>query len=172
MDVASVAGIATALATVTLTALAYIFTRRTAQQAARRAIGDLANSLAMFRVEWPVVVRAARTWSSDCWPVVYGAVPREDADDLARYYAYVDVGLEFCNSVLAAAQEKHITKRALEEHYGPLVRLFVTENWPMVRDMLGHAYISPSIRSEVARIQRDGWDFDHEFAALAALSGS
>jgi hypothetical protein len=172
MGIESAAGVATALATMALTAMAYLFSRRSAQQAARRTIGDLANSVAMFRVDWPSVMRTARWWSPACWPAMYGTAPSTDADSLTRYYSYVDVGLEFCNSVLVAAHDKHITRKALDEHYGPLVRLFMTENWPIVEDMLRHTYISPIVRSEVERLTREGWGFRREFDALAAVAGT
>ncbi len=65
--VSLVASLISALATAVLGFLAFRLTRSSNRNAAERAIGDLANSLARLRVEYPEAIALARRWQPDDW---------------------------------------------------------------------------------------------------------
>jgi len=65
--VSLVASLVSALATAVLGFLAFRLTRSSNRNAAERAIGDLANSLARLRVEYPEAIALARRWQPDDW---------------------------------------------------------------------------------------------------------
>ena len=91
--------------------------------------------------------------------ILYGRRADPDADTVIRYYTYVDMGLEFCNTALSAFAEGHVSRRVYEGHYRPLVRLFLTENYPQVRSALPGPYLSTFVRDELRAARDEGWDW-------------
>jgi len=167
MEVVSLApSLISALATAVLGVLAFRRTRNSNRNAAERAIGDLANSLARLRVEYPDAIRFARRWRSEDWERLYS--DGEDSHLLLRYYSYVEVGLEFCNATLRARAAGQIREEAFRGHYGRLTRYFLTENWPIIHQMLQAPYISTYIREEISRATGEGWDWEAEHKELVA----
>lgn len=167
MEAASlVASLISAMATAVLGFLAFRLTRSSNRNAAGRAIGDLANSLARLRVEYPEAIAVARRWQPEDWERLYA--DRENSRLLLRYYSYVEVGLEFCNTTLRARDARQIRGEAFRGHYGRLTRYFLTENCPIVEQMLQAPYLSTYIRDEVARGRAEGWDWAAEHERLVA----
>jgi hypothetical protein len=136
---------------------------------ARRSIGDLHSEMARMRTEYPAVRTMCRRWSADDSLAMY------DDDDPSlqalrvRYEAYIDIGLEFCNSTLGAGSRGLLHELDFERQYRPLVHLFLAENWPFVEHVLLGPYLSGFIRDEVRRMQGSGHDWR---AAHRAVTGS
>lgn len=160
------ASLISALATAVLGLLAFLLTRNSNRHAAERAIGDLANSLARLRVEYPEALALARRWQAADWERLYG--DGENSRVLLRYYSYVEVGLEFCNTTLRARDAGQISDEAFRGHYGRLSRYFLTENWPIISQMLQAPYISTDIREEIRRAKGEGWDWAAQHEELIA----
>lgn len=154
-----VAAVVSALGTLVLGGIGLMFTRASAQQSARRAIGELASALARIRLERPEVLRCAATWEQADWDAVYLADRRPEADTLSRYYSYVEVGLEFCNATLAARADGALPSAQFDKHYGRLVTLFLVENWPIMAQLSAQPYLSGYVLDEIARLQATGFDF-------------
>ncbi len=160
------ASLISALATAVLGLLAFRLTRNSNRNAAERAIVDLANSLARLRVEYPEAIALARRWQPENWERLYG--DGQDSRLLLRYYSYVEVGLEFCNTTLRARDAGQISDEAFSGHYGRLSRYFLTENWPIINQMLQAPYISNDIQEEIRRAKGEGWDWAAEHEELIA----
>ncbi len=148
-----------ALVTAGMGVFAFRLSRASSRYAARRAIGDLASSLAAFRAQYPEVMSVARGWSPESWDVLFAAPTTEETARLVRYYSFVEIGLEFCNTTLGAYAEGNLSREAFDRHYRPLVRLFVTEHWPMISNLLQNPYLSAYLRDEIAAGRASGWDW-------------
>lgn len=165
MEVISlIASLISAGATATLGMLAFRLTRNSNRNAAERAIGDLANSLARLRVDYPEAIALAQYWQPEDWERLYG--DGEDSHLILRYYSYVEVGLEFCNTTLRAHRARQISDEAFSGHYGRLTRYFLTENWPIIDQMRQAPYLSTHIHEEIARAKTEGWDWAAEHGRL------
>lgn len=162
--VSTIAEVVTALATLSLGLVGFRFTRSADRATAERAIGDLANTMAGLRIEHPRAMRLARQWEREVWTTLYEG----NDEDAVRYYAYVDVGLEFCSTALRARDRKLISRESYDLRYGRLVRLFLVENWRIVSQMEATSpYLSEYVRREIAEARAAGWDWDARHAALA-----
>lgn len=49
-----------------------------------------------------------------------------------------------------------------------MTRYFLTENWPIMGQMLEAPYVSTYIRQEITRAQAEGWDWQAEHQRLIA----
>jgi hypothetical protein len=163
------AAVVTALSTAILGVLAFRFSRHAGQYGAQRAIGDLHTALARYRAEYPDVMRRCRTWDKNDLAAVYGIDPARDIEPLVRYAAYVDLGLEFCSTALAAAKTGLISPKVFEGHYRPLVRLFLVENYRFLETVLDGPYVSTFVRDEITAAARSGWDWQARYDLLGAL---
>ena len=170
--------VVTALSTAVIGVAAFVLSLRCGRQAAQRAIGDLAIAMVQAVREHPHVVRTAREWPQGGWDALYGTSPHPRADELAQYYAYVQIGLEFCNSTMTAHRAGHLSNDAYSRQYHRLVRLFIIENWPIVSDMSAGAFLSDYMRDEIAAGVAEGlnWEAAHRNlpvppTASAAVSG-
>jgi hypothetical protein len=90
-----------------------------------------------------------------------------------RYYSYLDLGLEFCNTALAAHSQGWIAGDVFEDHYRPLVRhpLFA-ENQPFVSFALPGPYLSSYVRDKWSAAEGEGrdWAEKHRLLAQAPLT--
>ncbi len=59
-------------------------------------------------------------------------------------------------------------RSAYEGHYQPLVRYFLTENWPIVKEMLDAVYLSSFVREYVHKTQQGGLDWEASHARLVS----
>lgn len=87
---------------------------------------------------------------------------------LVRYEAYVDVGLEFCNTALGARSRGILHKRDFVQQYQSLIHLFVAENWPFIRYALGNPYLSALLRREIAAQEAAGVDWEAAHTAITS----
>lgn len=165
MDVLSlVASLISAFATGVLGFLAFRLTRTANRNVAERAIGDLANTMARLRVEHPEAIALTRRWGAKDFAELYEQGAK--AQLRMRYYSYVDVGLEFCNTTLRARNAGQISSEAFDGHYGRLTRYFLTENWPIIEMMRHGPYLSRYVREEIDRAWKEGWDWAAEHERL------
>ena len=108
------------------------------------------------------------TWGEEGNAVLYGRAESAEAHAIVRYYSYMDIGLEFCNTCLAAHQSGLMTEAVFERHYRPLVRLFLTENYPFVQFASDGSYLSALVRAElVAATAELGWQWELQHLRLA-----
>ena len=156
-----------AVSTAVIGYTAFRLSRKAQLYAAQRAIGDLANATARFRAEHPEIMRCASRWTRADFAVLYGRADAPDADTIVRYYSYVDMGLEFCNTALAARERGVVPSDVFERHYRPLVRLFLAENYPYVSTALSGPYLSSYVRGEMEKATEGGWDWDVQHREIA-----
>ena len=161
---ALVTSIATGVLTAIVAVMAFWFSQHTQRYTAQRTIGDLQSSLVHYRAQYPEITKFSRRWTADDFVRLYD----NDNDTEVRYYGYVDLGLEFCNSALAAYRQGHIDAKVFETHYRPLVRYFLSENYPFVKCTLDGPYLSAYIRDELRTATSEGWDWSARHEDLAA----
>lgn len=154
---AVLASIATGVLTAVVAIVAFWFSRHTQRYAAQRAIGDLQSSLVHYRAQYPEITKYSRSWTTADFIRLYD--DDEENATAVRYYGYVDLGLEFCNTALAASRQHHINPKVFEAHYRPLLRYFLAENYPFVESTLNGPYLSSFIRTELQMAKNEGWDW-------------
>ena len=159
-----------ALSTAALGLIAFELSRHAQRYAVQRAIGDLQTSIARFRAEFPEVMSISPSWDAAANSRLYGRRDGTDTDDVVRYYSYVELGLEFCNTTLAAADAGRLTTDVFESHYRPLVRHFLVENYPFVCFALNGPYLSRYVRDELTAAETEGWDWPLKHRLLAEIS--
>lgn len=156
-----------AASTAILGAVAFWFTRHTQRYQVQRTVGDLQSSMAHFRAQYPEIVRYHSGWTPEYFGVLQGRTVDPDADTIVRYYSYIDIGLEYCNTALSAWDQRLISKDAFTKHYRPLIRYFVAENYPFLQSTMDGPYLSPYIRDEIIAATREGWDWEMRHELLA-----
>jgi type II secretory pathway pseudopilin PulG len=159
-----VASVVSAVSTAILGFLAFRLTRATSHNAAERAIGDLHRAMAAQRVANPDILSLAPDWTTEDWDRLYDTAA--SSMQVVRYYSYVEMGLEFCNTTLRARSSRQISKSAFEQHYRPLVRYFIAENWPIIDQMAQGPYLSGFMKTELRQGRREGWDWSDRHARL------
>lgn len=152
--------------TAILGVLAFALTRSTSRNAAERAIGDLYLHIARLRVEHPEILSVARSWEEQDWARLYAS--DASAYKVVRYYSYVELCLEFCNTALRARKNRLITGKDFTAHYESLVRYAIVENWPIINQMRDASYLSPYVRQEISRTESTGWDWAAKHEKLTA----
>ena len=163
---AVLASIASGVLTAVVAIVAFWFSQHTQRYAAQRAIGDLQSSLVHYRAQYPEITKYSRGWTTDDFIRLYAD---DDANATAvRYYGYVDLGLEFCNTALAASRRRHLHAEVFETHYRPLVRYFLAENYRFVESALDGPYLSLYIRDELHLAEQEGWDWCRRHEDLTA----
>lgn len=165
MEIVSlIGGLLGAAATVVLGIVAFGLSRRASRYSAQRAIGDLANTMAHMRSDHPEIMAIGRHWKASDMAILYGRRASPEASAIVRYYSYVDVGLEFCNTALAARDEGHIPAHVFDRHYRRLIRLFFAENWPYISQTRASQYVSQYVKDELAVAENEGltWATLHE----------
>lgn len=88
--------------------------------------------MANLRAEYPEVLAHSIQWGADETAILYGRSENPRRDSIVRYYSYIDLGLEFCNTALSAAAKGWIAPDVFANHYQPLVRHLLSENHPFV----------------------------------------
>lgn len=113
-------------------------------------------------------MRCGAQWSPGSFTVAYGRADSADAATVVRYVAYVDIGMEFCNTTLAASRSRSISAEVFERHYRPLIRLFLAENYPFLLAALDGPYLPTYVRDELAAAVAEGWDWPERHARLGS----
>ena len=173
MDAVSVTiGVVGVLSTVVLGLVAQRLSSTNQRYQARRTIGDLHSSMAHLRCEYPAIKTVCAHWDD-----LHSRRMYDDADPVAqallvRYEAYVDIGLEFCNTALGARAKGVLHKDDFVHQYQPLVRLFVAENWPFIRHALGNPYLSAFVRREIQARQAAGFDWQAAHLDITSRSAT
>jgi hypothetical protein len=129
------------LSTAAIGLVAFLLSRHAQRYAVQRTIGDLQSALARFRADHPGVMRMTTSWDAKANGVLYGRDSGSHDDDIVRYYSYVELGLEFCSTTLAAREAGRLTDDVFNGHYRPLVRHFLAENYPFVAFILAGPYL-------------------------------
>ena len=105
MEIVSlVGGLLGAISTIVLGIVAFGLSRRASRYSAQRAIGDLANTMAHMRSDHPEIMATGRHWKTSDMAILYGRRETANTSAIVRYYSYVDVGLEFCNTALHSSR--------------------------------------------------------------------
>ncbi len=148
--------------------LVYGLSREAQRNQIHKEIADLYDKVLAFRAEHPVVLGLSRLWKPDCFCAIYAQESDEDKQ-WALYTAYVELCLSFCNAVLHGWKHHHLDRGAYQGRFKPLVKLLLTENYPLVSGMLASGkYISHYVKEIVSEWQEtENWDWTKMHEDLA-----
>ena len=149
--------------------LAYWLNRQAQRNQAQKEIADLYDKVLLFRTEHPALLRLCRLWTPDRFRAIY--VQESTEDQLwATYTAYVELCISFCNAVLHGWKDHHMDRGAYEGRFKPLVKLLLTENYPLISGMLASGkYISAYIKEFVRELEEvEHWDWAKMHEELAS----
>mgnify|MGYP001228348923 CR=1 FL=1 len=127
------------------------------------------SNMVDFRVSHPVVMSLSRAWKPDKFSSVYNQGDETDDSQWVTYYSYAELCIGYCNMVLAAWYQGRMEKSSFLDHHRPLVKLLLTENYPLVENLIstGGKYLSNHIQSFVAEMSSEGWNWEQEHKLLA-----
>lgn len=137
--------------------LTFVLTRNYYRRAWARSIQTMTMSLEHIRNSHPDVTTLSRGWNSEDWINFYGSEPR--FVESIRYQRYVSMGLETCNWILTALHQRQISKKEFVESYGPWIRSFLTDNWPVIAPIHSQEFLPEFVHHEIDRLSRSGWDW-------------
>jgi len=146
------------LSTTIVGILAYNLSKQSQRATNQKAIGDLYSEMMKFRVEHPEVMKLSNQWSEVCFAMIYRQATKTERQ-WAIYYTYVELCLNFCNTVLYGHKTRVLDDIAYKRHYEPLVRLILTEHYPFVLSALNGSYLSSLIREYILLVERNGWNW-------------
>jgi hypothetical protein len=144
-----------------------LLTRRMQRAEIHREISGLYDRLMEVRLDHPEMLELGHSWTPGNLERVYRQGSAEDRE-WARYYTYVELCLGFCNAVLYARSKRLLTRDAFAGQYEPLVKLLLTEHYPILRDLLeaGGEYLSVNLKRLWHEAREAGWDWASQHAAL------
>lgn len=76
--------------------------------------------------------------------------------------------LGFCNAVAYAWRRRVLDRSAYEDHYYRIVKLLLTEHYPITNELFNNpsGYVSVYVRELRSEMERAGWDFEKSHHAL------
>lgn len=150
-----------------------LMTRRMQRAEIHREISALYDRLMDIRLANPDVLELSRRWTHEKLSSIYRQHSAEDRE-WARYYTYVELCLGFCNAVLNARSRGLLSRDAYLGQYEPLVRLLLTEHYPIVRDLqaVGGKFLSAQVKAHWRELENDGWVWRAEHDALTGTNYS
>jgi hypothetical protein len=145
-----------------------IITLSTVRSQAGKQIGDLYDQMVKFRSDHPEVMYLSRQWRSGYFAKVYGEGEPPDAK-WALYYSYVELCIGYCNAAILARRGFRIGYTCFKHYHAPLIKLILTEHYPIVDDMIsgGGEYICLYIKRFRKKLEKDGWDWAVQHSKLA-----
>lgn len=164
-------GIASAVASAAFAIVSRRHSQRAMRGEASRLIARLYDECSQRRFEYPELLSMACHWRPEYLARIYepGGPPPNGAG-WARYYAYVELGLSYCNAVLDAHANRLMDEESYAGYHARLVRLFVVENFPIVSQLCSLPYVSERIITFVTTPGSSGKHHDWATAHAALRS--
>lgn len=141
--------------------------RRAQQVEAYRAVHQLYDQMIQLKFAHPRFLVYARNWTAECMARVYRQHDTED-EKWSEYYTFVELCIGFANTVLEARDRKLIPDKEYSRQWEPLVRLVLTEHYPIISDFLKERkYVSQYLTDFVSNTSgQRPWDWRAEHASL------
>ncbi len=157
------------LASTVVGVMAYNLSRQSQRASNQRAIGDLYAKMMDFRAVHPEVMKLSNKWNVNCFAALYRQAT-ETERQWAIYYTYMELCLDFCNTVLYGHKTGALDRLAYEGHYEPLLRLILTENYPFISSSLSGSYMSELMREYLHSVETAGWNWIEKRKSLVGIS--
>lgn len=166
---AAVISMISLIATLTISIINYHHGRKLAYSHRVKEITDIYNHLAEFRFNHPEVMWLAREWESQFLTLIYSRQSTDFPEHLV-YYCYTEQCINYCNLVLQAKSEGFLRGTAYYAHHEPLVKLVLTENYPIIKDFIREGkYMSSLIGRFIDRLEQKGWNWEKEYKMVCCL---
>ena len=145
--------------------LSYSLNRQSQRASMQRSIEDLYDEMVGYRSEHPEVMKLCYRWNGNSFDALYRQRNAEEVQWVV-YYNYAELVSGFLNAVLYGRKNRLLDQCAFEGHYKPLVKLFVTENYPYFLSISDAPYLSSFIREFIRDLSSEGWDFSEKHKEL------
>ena len=143
----------------------YLFSKKIKKIEAEKDIGSIYDMLIDYRLKHPEVLALSRKWEPDFIEKIYS---QKSADDKqwVIYYGYIELCIGYCNAVLYYNSTGLLEKAAYELHHEPLVKLLVTEHFPIIYGLAKEEkYVSPNINKYIES-KKNEWDWEKEYQSI------
>lgn len=158
--------ILTALVALLIGALTLNHERGVLRSKVAERIAELYDQVVRYKIEYPFVFRISREWNNGYQPRIYAQESDEDKK-IAVYYSFAELCLGYCNEVLKARQRHLLPETNYDNHYKPLIKLLLTENYPFFHDCLREGdYISSYLKKFHQTMTSEGWDWYKQHQVL------
>lgn len=137
--------------------------RRSYMATRETRIEELYDRLMDYRLKHPEVLRLSRLWQPECLTKIYSQASEEEKL-WTYYFGYVELCTSFCNATLQAQRRGEIDDDVHRVQYEPLMRLLITEHFPVIRQLTKEAkFTSGAISEFVATTRKRGWNWELEY---------
>jgi len=139
--------------------LAYTLNKQAERAQTQRAISEAYKKVTDYRSQHPEVMHLSHLWKDECFEKIY-AQPNDENIRWVFYYTYAELCFSFISAVLYGKKSKLLDRELFEAEYKPLVKLLLTENYPLIARLLPKAkYISTYILDFYQVLEIEGWDW-------------
>jgi len=149
----------------------YVFSSISNKNSSRLSLAQKAsdsyNLMVTYRFKYPEVLRFSKLWEEENWAKIYLQKEKEDIS-WVHYYSYTELCLDYCNSILIARNEKIFDKKRFKNHHEKLLKLIITEHYPIIKSMVNaEKFISPMIGEFIQEYEKKyGWNWEEEHRKL------
>ena len=162
--VGAIVSLFAALISVIFGVFSYLQNQKAQRAQAEKDVSDAYNRLATFRIKHPEVLCFAREWQPGHFQKVYNQLEKED-HLWVIYYTYAELCIAYCNIVLSTNERGLLDKSSYEQHHKLLVKLLLTENNPIIEDLVNEGkYLSRHI-GNFRKNENWNWKVEHELLA-------
>ena len=129
---------------------------------AEKQVGELYDQMVRYRTKYPEVMFFSRQWKEDYFKNIYYQ-KSEDDKKWVIYYSYVELCLGYCNTVLLLRWS--LRPGSYRHQHKELIKLILTEHYPIIKDLLKGPYISTLIKKFIEK--QEDWNWKDEYRKLA-----
>ncbi len=118
-----------------------------------------------YRLKHPEVFRLSRAWTPECLTKLY----RQENDEeraWAIYVGYVELCISYCNAVLYARKRGQLEADIYTTHHEPLVKMLITEHFPIMRQFTQEGFASTAIAEFIAQESKRGWNWEDVYSSM------
>lgn len=157
-----------ALAAIVALIVAYVNsrqTRRTYSSSIETRLEGLYDRLMDYRLKHPEVFKWSRSWTRDCLTKIY-LQSNDEERNWAIYVGYVELCISYCNAVLLARNRRLLAKQVYVSQHEPLVRMLITEHFPIIHQFSSEGFASKAIAEFISRERVNGWKWEDIYATM------
>lgn len=140
-------------------------TKRAYSATIETRIEGLYDRLMDYRLKHPEVFRLSRLWGPECLAKIYSQVDDKERQ-WAIYVGYVELCISYCNATLQAYRRGHLKADVYRSQHERLVRLLVTEHFPIMQQLTQDGFASSLIRNYIDEQRGYGWDWERRYQLM------
>jgi hypothetical protein len=140
-------------------------TKRAYSSSIEARLEGLYDRLMDYRLKHPEVFKLSRSWTRDCLTKIY-LQSNDEERSWAIYVGYVELCISYCNAVLLAQRRRLLAKQVYTSQHEPLVRMLITEHFPIIHQFTSEGFGSSAIAEFISRERANGWKWEDVYSTM------